>query len=163
MDFETLTNAQLINLADTASVHSDDPVTQVGAMIFSQMAGSMATVHAANQLPPGIKRDTNTLGGRAHVLHAEQVAIGLAAGYGVPLSRATLVSSRFPCYDCAALILTAGITHVLTRSLDEETELNIEAYRMVESRAAMIEGGIDLVEVDDVPYMVLGAATEELH
>lgn len=45
-------------------------------------------------------------------VHAEANAIAQAAKFGVSLVDARLYSSMFPCFDCAKLIVAAGITQV---------------------------------------------------
>ena len=45
-------------------------------------------------------------------VHAEANAIAQAAKFGVSLDTARLYSSMFPCFDCAKLIVAAGITQV---------------------------------------------------
>lgn len=45
-------------------------------------------------------------------VHAESNAIAYAAQFGISLSGARLYSTMFPCFDCAKLIIAAGIEQV---------------------------------------------------
>lgn len=45
-------------------------------------------------------------------VHAEANAVAQAAKFGVSLQDARLYSTMFPCFDCAKLIVSAGITQV---------------------------------------------------
>jgi dCMP deaminase len=45
-------------------------------------------------------------------VHAEANAVAQAAKFGISLQDARLYSSMFPCFDCAKLVVAAGITQV---------------------------------------------------
>ena len=49
-------------------------------------------------------------------VHAEQNAIAQAAKIGTPLLGSTIYSSMFPCYTCAKIIISAGITRVVAQN-----------------------------------------------
>ena len=46
------------------------------------------------------------------VMHAESNVIGYAAKYGVATNDCALITTDSPCYDCAKLLVTAGIKEV---------------------------------------------------
>ncbi len=51
-------------------------------------------------------------GGCVRTLHAEAAAISFAAMNGIPLKGSTLYTTCAPCYECAKLIVNAGIVRV---------------------------------------------------
>ena len=51
--------------------------------------------------------------GCKHAVHAEANAISFSAKLGIILEKATLYCTHQPCYECAKLIIQAGIKEVL--------------------------------------------------
>ncbi|WP_338422421.1 hypothetical protein [Acetobacter musti] len=88
---------------------SPNPVRQVGAGLLTCSGNSL---YACNDFPPGVERlDARTVAeGRLIWLeHAERNVIFDAARRGVITDGAHLVTTYFPCVECARAIVTAGI------------------------------------------------------
>ncbi len=71
----------------------------------------------------------------SHAIHAEANAISFAARNGIPLSGSFLYCTHSPCYECAKLIIQAGISKVIFS----------QKYRLTE--------GIDLLEKHSIPVI----------
>ena len=56
-------------------------------------------------------------GGCIRTIHAEANAVAMAARYGISTEGATLYCTSSPCYTCAKLLIGAGISKVVYRSL----------------------------------------------
>ena len=78
-------------------------------------------------------------------IHAEQNAICQAARYGIPLNNTILYCTMEPCRVCAMLIISAGITKVVTHK---------KYHAAAETRELFANAGIELVvlEPDIVQY-----------
>lgn len=74
-------------------------------------------------------------------VHAESNAVAQAAKFGVSLQDARLYSNMFPCFDCAKLIVAAGITQVYA-------EFDYPAS--VDSKALFTAAGVHWVLVHDL-------------
>jgi dCMP deaminase len=61
-------------------------------------------------------------------IHAEANAIIQAAKFGVSTRGAVIYTSMFPCYDCAKLIVSAGIRHVYAA---HDYQASIEAKNVI--------------------------------
>lgn len=101
--------------AMTAASHSKDPRTKVGAVIVDHRGVVRAT--GWNGFPRGVLDDPARYADREIklklVVHAEANAIVNAAAVGVPLAGCGMVVTKYPCNECAKLIINAGITHLL--------------------------------------------------
>ena len=65
---------------------------------------------------PGVGHELKEMGGRmscVRTVHAEANAIAQAARHGVAIGGATLYTTASPCYDCAKMIVNAGIKAVV--------------------------------------------------
>ncbi len=89
-----------------------------------------------NGSPPGAPHclDVGCLegidGGCLRTVHAEANAIAFAARYGIATAGAVLYTSIAPCLNCAKLIASAGITHVLF----------LKPYRLTDGERLLVEG-----------------------
>lgn len=92
-----------------------------------------------NGMPPGGDNKCEDENGntRPEVSHAESNAISYAARHGLATDGATLISTHSPCFECAKMILSAGIVEVyykeeyrLTESLDFLRSYNIKVERI---------------------------------
>lgn len=91
-------------LAIDEKQNSDDPKTQVGAVI---VLNDKIISKSANILPPRLNVEVVSEN-RYHVIeHAERAAIFKAEEM---LDGATIYCTRFPCVDCARAISFSGIT-----------------------------------------------------
>lgn len=96
-----------------AREQSHDPRTHVGAILVSTRGIS---VHAANQLPPGVVKTLARLEPPwkyRYMEHAERNAIYAAASAGISTHGAKLYAPWFSCADCARGIICAGIAEVI--------------------------------------------------
>jgi len=101
-----------VGMAKHVALLSKDPSTQVGAVIFDPKrrlvsAGYNGFARGVNDTPERLNsRDTKY----KLILHAEKNAIMFATA---PLEGCTLVVTHPCCAQCAALVIQAGIKHVM--------------------------------------------------
>lgn len=96
-------------MAKLVSTWSKDPDNQVGAVLVSSDNRVLST--GFNGLPKGVDTVTKTRQDKlAMTLHAEVNCLIRAQPW--PGER-TLYVSRFPCSQCAALTIQAGVTRVV--------------------------------------------------
>ena len=133
-------------LAEAIASFSKDPSTKVGAVIIDDDCNVLAM--GFNGFPRGVADLEDRLWDKevkyALVVHAEANAIAAAARTGQRLKGATIVvSSLFPCRDCAGLIAQAGIKKVIAPKISNERwkESN-ETAKVIFS-----EAGIEVVEI----------------
>lgn len=72
-------------------------------------------------------------------MHAEANAIAFAARYGVATEGAYIYTTHQPCFDCARLIVNAGITTVFF----------IHPYRKKEGMELLAEAGIEVYSLNE--------------
>ena len=103
-------------IAESVAQLSKDPRTKVGALIIDERGCIRAVGY--NGFPRGIddypERYADRLIKLRLVAHAEANAIANAAAVGTPLEGCSLVVTKYPCHDCAKLIINAGIERILT-------------------------------------------------
>ena len=101
-----------IGMAKHVALLSKDPSTKVGAVIFDPKRRLVSAGY--NGFARGIEDSAERLEDRATkyklVLHAEKNAIMFATA---PLDNCTLVVTHPCCSQCAALVIQAGIKHVV--------------------------------------------------
>ena len=106
---------KFIPMAQQAAALSKDPSTKVGALVIDRRGAIRATGY--NGFPRGVDDDPRRYADRPTKLkliaHAEANAIANAAAVGTPLDGCSLVVTKFPCHECAKLVINAGIAHVL--------------------------------------------------
>src|SRR5690242_3026961 len=104
-------HAALLERAIAAAARSPNRVRKVGAVLVTA-----ATEFAAcNDFPAGIKPLPERAVGDNRFIwleHAERTAIFEAARRGIAIDGATLLSTDFPCTDCARAIVLTGIKTV---------------------------------------------------
>ena len=102
---------------------SKDPRTKVGCLIIDSRGAIRATGY--NGFPRGVDDDPGRYADRniklRLVAHAEANAIANAAAVGTPLEGCGLVVTKYPCHECAKLIITAGIKHIYTAKPETDT------------------------------------------
>ena len=95
---------------------SKDPRTKVGALIIDHSGAIRST--GFNGFPRGVDDSPERYNDRETklklVAHAEANAIANAAAVGTPVSDCWLLVSKFPCHECAKLIINAGIREIYT-------------------------------------------------
>jgi dCMP deaminase len=101
-------------LANTIAQFSKDPNTKVGAVMIDKR-GSVRS-QGYNGFPRGVDDDparyANHAVKLAMIAHAEANAIANAASVGIPLFDCSMVVTKFPCAECAKLVINAGISDV---------------------------------------------------
>ena len=98
-----------------AQLFSKDPNTKVAAMVIDKN-NNIASV-GYNGLPRGFEETDNRWekpNKYNYVVHAEANAIATAARNGVRLDGCSIITTLFPCNECAKLIIQAGINKVIT-------------------------------------------------
>jgi len=132
-----------------AAGFSNDPQTQVGAILVNPTQGRLVLV-AANQFPQGIeekpsrwKRPTKY----TYVIHAERNLIYKAARQGIQTDGLTMYAPWLACSDCAQAIIQSGIR----RLVGHKQMFNKTPKRWKKSVTAgtrmMIEAGVRVVLV----------------
>ena len=76
-------------------------------------------------------------GGCIRTIHAESNAVAMAARHGISTKRATMYCTTSPCYVCAKLLISAGISKVVYRTLYRDPS------------------GVDLLRESNVEVMLL--------
>lgn len=104
-------------IADAVAGLSKDPSTKVGAVIIDERGCIRAVGY--NGFPRGVDDDPGRYADRTIKLrliaHAEANAIANAAAVGTPLAGCSLVVTKYPCHECAKMIINAGIERILTK------------------------------------------------
>ncbi|HLC81279.1 MAG TPA: deaminase [Candidatus Nanoarchaeia archaeon] len=97
-----------------ASIFSDDPVTNSGAIIVSD--GAIVS-EGANRISKGIEATADKLVDREwkyeFIVHAEQEAIFRAARNGKATAGAIMYAPWMACTPCAKAIIASGITTLI--------------------------------------------------
>lgn len=75
--------------------------------------------------------------GCEEAVHAEANAVAFAARHGIPLLGSTLYTTLTPCVKCAQLIINAGVTRVVWRTV----------YRDVAGLDLVVASGISSQQV----------------
>lgn len=126
---------KLMPIAMQVAQLSKDPRTKVAALVVDHRGAVRALGY--NGFPRGIEDKPEWLNDRQvknmMVAHAEANAIANAAAVGTPLEGCAIVVTKFPCRECAKLIINAGIKHVHSIEIDIESdwvESNSDASRM---------------------------------
>jgi dCMP deaminase len=105
-----------------AELFSKDPSTKVAALVIDDNYNIRST--GFNGFPRGFKEKEERWEKPTkydYVVHAEANSVCTAARNGASLSGCTIVSTLFPCQDCAKLIIQAGITRIITRKPNEDS------------------------------------------
>lgn len=108
-------NQMLMNMAVTAAERSTCNRKKVGAIIASEGRAILTGYAGApSGMPHCLEQGCliGPSGGCLRTVHAEANAIAFAARKGIRIEDSTLICTLSPCYDCAKLIINAGITFV---------------------------------------------------
>jgi len=130
-------------MAQMVAGWSKDPSTKVGAVVVGQDPRHISFGY--NGFPPGVADTAERLKDREtkykFIQHAERNVLDNAT---FTLQGATLVTTMFPCHDCAKSIVSKGISVVVSPPpLDREPWLSSSAV----TRAIFKEVGIKLIEI----------------
>jgi dCMP deaminase len=135
-----------IEMAHHVATLSKDPSTKVGAVLFDEKRRIVSAGY--NGFARGVADTDKRLSNRdvkyRLVLHAEKNAILFATG---PTHGCTMVVTHPCCAQCAALIIQAGVAHVMWPQPAAEFE---ERWRqdLVLTREQFTEAGVSIFEVD---------------
>lgn len=109
---------RFLDVAHIIASWSKDPATKVGAVAVSSSRQILAEGY--NGLPRHVRDDDSRMQRPAKYLwtvHAEANLVAHAARNGIKLEGATVYTTHFPCAQCAALLIQAGIKAVVIDSL----------------------------------------------
>ncbi len=138
-----MTTDELLDAAITAARQSPNRQRKVGVLLLP--VGGQEPFRACNTYPRGVQDTDLRHQGNGRLIwmeHAERNAIYAAARAGVALDGATLVSTYFPCVDCARAIVQSGIRHLHTLPPDLSDPVWGESF--IYSRTVLQEGGVEM-------------------
>lgn len=126
---------------------SKDPSRKIGAVATRDNAvvltGFNGFARKVNdRLPERYAKGRKNL----YTLHAEANIVSLAAAAGTSLRGTTLYCNLHPCYNCANLLINAGITKVVCPPMVLEPS-GQEIYFFDVAREVMLEAGIEISEI----------------
>ena len=131
----------LLERAIRAAAASPNRVRKVGAVLVT----SDAEVAACNTFPPGVRAlPERTVGENRFIWmeHAERTALFEATRRGLATDGGMLVSTYFPCTDCARAIVLAGIACLDTPEPDLRDPVWGESF--LRSRVILEEGRVEM-------------------
>lgn len=117
-----------------AELLSKDPKKKVGAIIISR-DGFNELSAGYNGIPRGVKETEERWLGKNKlkwVEHAERNAIYNAARSGTSINNAIMITTRFPCIECARAIIQAGIKTLYTKKIEKFGSWNKEMQLAIE-------------------------------
>jgi dCMP deaminase len=132
---------RLMDMAKAAARGSPNKVRQVGAALAFADGGD--PVSACNTFPVGVADLAWRHEGDGRFVwmeHAERNAIYAAARAGRGLAGATMVSTFFPCIDCARAIVQTGIARLTT--YDPPLDDPVWGSAFPRSQIILQEGGV---------------------
>lgn len=124
-----------------AQLFSKDPHTKVGCIILTSDFSRILST-GINGFPRGLNDNLRDRWNRPQkyqfVCHAESNGIANAARTGTPLDGAVIVVTKFPCSNCAKLLIQSGISKVYSIKGDytdptwgEDIKISEELFREV--------------------------------
>lgn len=135
---------RMLQMAALTATWSKDPSTQVGAVIAD--GAHRIVSQGYNGLPRGVIDDPTVLANRdeklRRTIHAEMNAV-LFAGRSV--AGCTIYITHPPCARCAAVLIQAGITRVVTADRPLRPDW---APELASSERMLREAGVTLVAYD---------------
>ncbi len=128
--FDDKWNIRFMQQAQIISTWSKDPSTRVGCIIVSPERFVLSEGY--NGFPHGIADTYERLHDRdlkyPRVVHAEANAVINAGRNGAKIDGGILFVTAPPCYDCAKMIIQAGIHEILYINLDNSKK-NVPGWR----------------------------------
>lgn len=149
-----------MSIALVSAQRSKDPVTQVGACIINEDKRIVGVGY--NGFPTGCSDDEFPWGKdlqdskHLYVIHAEENAI--LNRFSAELKNCTMFVTRFPCNQCARIIIQSGIKHIIYMSDKKSDTIEVKASkRMLETVGIQYEKyqpsckglQIDLEDIDN--------------
>jgi dCMP deaminase len=107
---------------------------------------SSTEIAGCNSFPPGVRNLPERIAGDNRFIwleHAERAAIFEAARRGIATDGGTLVSTYFPCTDCARAIVQTGVKTVATPRPEFDDPVWGESFRT--SAIILEEGAVEVV------------------
>lgn len=132
----------LLERAVAAAAASPNRIRRVGAVLVA--AG--AEIAACNTFPPGVRRLPERAASENRFIwleHAERTALFEAAKRGLPTDGGLLVSTYFPCTDCARALVLSGVRTVATPRPEFDDPVWGESFRT--AAAILSEGAVEVV------------------
>ena len=132
----------LLERAVAAAAASPNRIRKVGAVLAA--AGN--EIAATNTFPPGVRNLPERCIGENRFIwmeHAERTALFEAARRGLSTDGSLLVSTYFPCTDCARAIVLAGVRTVATPRPEFDDPVWGDSFRT--SAAILSEGAVEVV------------------
>lgn len=136
-----------IKMADALSTLSYAKRAKVGCLIVNE--GGQIVSQGYNGTPSGFDNcceyeHEGNLTTKGDVLHAESNAISKCAKWGGSTNNSTLYVTMSPCYECAKLIIQAGIKRVVYKDEYRDTT-GIDLLRQAHIEVTRYEGDEDSV------------------
>jgi dCMP deaminase len=141
-EIDVTDTAALLDHAIAAAAASPNKIRKVGAVLVA----ADTEITGCNAFPPGIKALPERAVGDNRFIwleHAERTAIFEAARRGIATEGATLLSTYFPCTDCARALVQSGIKTLMTPRPDYDDPVWGESFRT--SAAILAEGSVNVV------------------
>lgn len=135
-----MTIDELMDQAKITAAESPNRVRKVGCVM---VAANGERISAPNTFPRGVRDIDERHEGDGRFIwmeHAERTVLLAAARRGVATDGATMVTTLYPCIDCARAIVGAGIKHLVTPEPDFNEPSWGEAFRI--SKIILEEGGV---------------------
>jgi dCMP deaminase len=133
----------LLARAVDAAAASPNEIRKVGALLVT---ADGTGITGCNTFPPGVRDLPERVVGDNRFVwleHAERSAIFAAARRGLATDGGTLVSTYFPCTDCARAVIQAGIRTVATPRPEFDDPVWGASFRT--SAALLAEGAVNVV------------------
>jgi dCMP deaminase len=135
---------RLLGLAIAAAARSPNEIRKVGAVLVTRDRNT--EIAGCNSFPPGVRNLPERIVGDNRFVwleHAERAAIFEAARRGIATDGGMLVSTYFPCTDCARAIVQVGVKTVATPRPEFDDPVWGESFRT--SAAILAEGAVETV------------------
>ncbi len=129
-----------------ADIFSKDPNTKVGCIILTEDFSRILST-GVNGFPRHFNDDLSERWVKPLKLklicHAESNSVANAARTGTPIDNSVIAVTKFPCSNCAKLLIQAGIKKIYSIEPDYESETWGEDAKLSESMFK--EVGIDVI------------------
>jgi len=133
-----------------AELFSKDPNTKVAAMVIDKNYNILSVGY--NGLPRGFEETQERWSKPTkyqYVVHAEANAICTAARNGAKLDGGSIVSTLFPCDQCARLIIQSGLRKVVTVRPEENSSW-LQSFEY--SKEMFDECGVEIEYVNEISH-----------
>lgn len=139
-------NKRFLDLAQTISTWSKDPSTKVGAVIINDLKQVVGMGY--NGFARGVSDSPEDYANRdlkyKKVVHAE---INAVLNAGLAVRGATLYCTFFPCPQCAACLINAGVKKIVARENPSDQRW-VEEQKIAETMLLQAGVGIQRYKID---------------